>query len=154
MFEVTPAAVETVVEALRSGASQRQRAGTQLSGSLAAARREGRDVRSSAVRVVDLLAGAEQLAEVADLLEGGLLVLAPPRADEPAEAAPNSEVEQLVALDALRAQLTGEDAGAAVEDDGADLDDDADVDDLSAEIDAAYAQLSEEDPREGTEAAD
>ena len=71
-----PMNVPLILEALRSYAAQQTRAAGRLSEQVMADKRAGsRDVRSSAVRVVDVLAAGQYLTRFADALESGDVVL-------------------------------------------------------------------------------
>lgn len=65
----TPEGRDLVVGALRAAADQRTRVARQAAGAVAATKAAGRDVRSSAVKVVALLAEADVLDNLAGELE-------------------------------------------------------------------------------------
>lgn len=65
-----------VSEALYARAHQQRRAATLLAAKIAVDRAGGADVRSSAVKVVDMLAASERLEHLANAVDGDLLVLA------------------------------------------------------------------------------
>lgn len=127
-----------VIEALRARAGQRQRAGALLSQKLAEARAGGHDVRSKALRVVDELAAATSLEEVADALEAGRILLQPP-APAPLQAA------TIAAVPESFPETVGDDEPATTGEviDGHDVlldDDDADAD-AAAEVDRLLSQI-------------
>lgn len=113
-YTVSLATVEDrdlVVTALRSAADQRTRVARGAARKVAEAKALKRDVRSQAVKVTDLLAEADVLAELAIELEAAT--------DVPV-VRPVADLGGIVGeeeLAALREQLTGEPA-APVEDDG------------------------------------
>lgn len=99
---------DLVVAALRSAADQRTRVARGAARKVAEAKAAKRDVRSQAVKVTDLLAEADVLAELANELEAAtdVAVVRP----VPTEAE----------LDALREQLAGDNTAVVIptEDDG------------------------------------
>ena len=132
---------EVVVAALRTQAEQHAGAAAKLGGRLAAARRSGKDIRSGAVKIVDLLADAETMRQVADDLEQGTLVLASAAAaalapDQPSALEVPGPPEET-------ANLADEHPDTGQADEGSD-----DDDELISERDAAdaFASLRAEDP--------
>lgn len=95
---------DLVVTALRSAADQRTRVARGAARKVAELKAAKRDVRSQAVKVTDLLAEADVLAELANELEAAtnVLVVRPAPTDEE--------------LDALRAQLAGDNTAVVVPD--------------------------------------
>lgn len=98
---------DLVVAALRSAADQRTRVARGAARKVAEAKALKRDVRSQAVKVTDLLAEADVLAELANDLE---------RATELPVVTPATPEE----LEAMREQLAGDAAAVVIptEDDG------------------------------------
>ncbi len=71
VFRLTPDQATIAAEAVRAEADRRRRAGIRAATGLAADRRAGKDIRGRAVKVIDLLATADELDRLGDLMGGG-----------------------------------------------------------------------------------
>jgi hypothetical protein len=76
-------ATQLVIESLRSLSETRLRVAQRAAGEVQLEKQGGKDIRSSAVKVTEMLAHADTCTNIANQLEAGSLVLAiPPSAPE------------------------------------------------------------------------
>ncbi|WP_020393442.1 hypothetical protein [Kribbella catacumbae] len=78
-------ATQLVIESLRSLSETRLRVAQRAAGEVQLEKQSGKDVRSSAVKVTEMLAHANTCTNIADQLEVGSLVLAIPPSQDPAD---------------------------------------------------------------------
>lgn len=111
-----PDLTSLVIEALRARADQRARASAALAAKLAEHRAGGADVRSGAVKVVEELAIASQLADVADDLEHGRRHLTTPGLQAPPTPADPTSPTPTETLDSEATADEGGDTGTVLVD--------------------------------------
>jgi hypothetical protein len=114
---------QLVIESLRSLSETRLRVAQRAAGEVQLEKQGGKDVRSSAVKVTELLAHANTCTHLADQLEAGTLILAIPPSQDPTDvlvpaAMSQSAPETGVPLDV---ELPGDDDADESDDDVAEF---------------------------------